>query len=192
MKIVKILIAFILVILSFGILEPTTLLYMDFKDLTTNSDSIVTGLVRNKSAKWDRSGKFIYSEYTVDLLDSIKGENGDTIRFIVPGGRIGNVGMVIHGAPNLKENDEVLLFLNNVENPLSTEKFTIPTVTGYGMGKYSIYVDPKSGEEMVVNDLSELSIVENVNGHYKAMSKRVIKRPLKDVVNEIKMVERNL
>jgi hypothetical protein len=81
---------------------------VDVPVLTSKANVIVRGIVSNSEIKW--VGRTIYTEYTLQVQETLKGGARNTLTVAVPGGSMGNVELVIPGAPKLETGNEVVFF----------------------------------------------------------------------------------
>ena len=80
-------------------------------EMVAASQSIVHGRVISVQSYETAGRATIESLVTVQVIDTIKGEPGDTAYFRVPGGQVGRYRRVMVGAPQCARGDEVVLFL---------------------------------------------------------------------------------
>lgn len=85
------------------------LLYLD--DMIVDSGVIVHATVVQARPEWNAGRTSINTVYTARALQYLKGFLGQTFTFYEPGGKIGNLVQEVSGAPEFRENEEVVLFL---------------------------------------------------------------------------------
>ena len=141
-------------LLSAGAASATTALKMSEEDLATGSDVIVVGQVSGHTTSW--VDKTLVTLVTVDVDEVIKGEAGNQITVMVPGGtdtaRQIPITVTYAGAPVLTPDERVFLFLDAAGNGVDTY-----TVSGFSQGKYSIVESPQ-GVQKVTRDLTDLTL----------------------------------
>jgi hypothetical protein len=76
--------------------------------LTSKANVIVRGIVSATETKW--VGRTIYTEYTLQVQETLKGDARTTLTAAVLGGSMGNVELVIPGVPKLETGNEVVFF----------------------------------------------------------------------------------
>ncbi len=117
------------------------------KDLTSQSDLIVSGRAGDSSVKWIEDGRVLVTVVEIAVDDVLKGEAGTTILVALPGGIDANrpipVAMTYPGAPSISPQEEVFLFLDADER--TPGDFVI---TGFSEGKFSI-AEGESGEKLI-------------------------------------------
>lgn len=84
-------------------------LYLD--DLVGESQVIVHATVTGARAHWDADHRYIYTTYTAQTAQYVKGFLGETFEFRQPGGMVDGQGLFVPGAPHFKAGQEVVLFL---------------------------------------------------------------------------------
>lgn len=112
--------------------QAGSLVKISDKNLVLSSDAIITGKVLSIESRWNASKTNIYTDITIALNQTIKGDLGaNTIVIEQLGGKIGDKQIWFTGSPEFSVGEEVLLFLKaNSEGVLHTAHM--------GMGKFSI------------------------------------------------------
>jgi hypothetical protein len=84
-------------------------------ELTSTSEAIVRGTVKDMKSEWDEERKFIWTLVTISVSKSIKGEGLEQQDIIVkiPGGVVGEIGQRTSDTPIFNKGEEVLLFLKS-------------------------------------------------------------------------------
>lgn len=176
--------AFFIFILPLPIVLSTTVEEIDVSELVSKSDYIGKGIVETKYSQWENNNSKIYTYTVVDINKNYKGYD-DKVVVKTLGGIVGEIGMKVPGQAIFKENEEVLLFLenNNEENIASistnlgiseNEAKSMPeyNIVGFSQGKFSI--KEENGEKIVYNDESfELGLMTEqgiVKREFKSMS----------------------
>jgi hypothetical protein len=77
--------------------------------LIETSPIILEGVILSKTAYWLEG--MIVTDITVAVSESFKGESGPDITFRIPGGRVADKELTIHGMPDMEIGDVTLLFL---------------------------------------------------------------------------------
>lgn len=99
--------------------------------LASSTDSVVRGRVLQRSATTSEDGRRVFTLVDVEVSDTWRGSAPRTVRVIVPGGVVGNIGQRVEGAPAFAEGEEVVVFLHRAE----AGGFR---VAGLAQGKYSV------------------------------------------------------
>lgn len=89
----------------------TTLLRTDVAELSANSDTIVQGTVRRVQSRWSGDGRRIVTDVEIEVKDALKGQPGGTVLVTQPGGKVGDIGQVVHGLASFSPGEEVVVFL---------------------------------------------------------------------------------
>lgn len=124
-------------------LRATVLVPAEFREVVAGSQIIVYGRVSDVRPEWSSDRSRIDTIVSVDAGSYLKGGPGDTVTFRVPGGQIGRYRNVVVGAPEFREGEEVVLFLN-AAGP------SIAHVFGLSQGVYRVRIDARTGQRVVV------------------------------------------
>lgn len=81
---------------------------IQLEDVVPRATSIARGIVTSSRTEW--YGQSIITIYDVRIEESLKGEPGRSLRFLLPGGRLGKVQTIWPGLPRLTSGDEIVLF----------------------------------------------------------------------------------
>lgn len=158
--------------------DTTLALALSLEDMVNQSDVIAIGKALDTRSVWiDRS---LVTFVTVAVDESLKGQPGETLTVVVPGGVDANrkipIAMTYPGAPKLTPGENVLLFLTS-----DSEVGGGYNVTGFAQGKFSI-VEDENGEPMVSRDLTKMSLQGN-NAVRRGSSNMT---PLKSLKEQVK------
>ena len=132
----------------------TTVQKLSLQDLTKRSDSIVMARVDDAVSAWDAGHKEIYTTYTLQILNAVKGRKGEstvTIRQI--GGIVDHIASIVPGMPSFKKGEQVVVCLTQ------RDKAGYPWVMGLQQGKYTVV--EKDGAKFVRNDLTDTELQLN-------------------------------
>jgi hypothetical protein len=152
----------------------TTLLKKNFDDLVTEADAIVVGTVSDTQSHYGPDRK-IYTLVTLTDLQVVHGRyQASSLTLQLPGGRIQNDAMVVHGSPRLAVKDRVVLFLQGNGRQM------VPFV-GWIQGVFRLEPDAKTGRQRIV-DHDRNPVVE-VRG--SELLKDEINTPDATIVSEI-------
>lgn len=124
--------------------EATVVRKLGEYELTTQAQAIIIGKVTSITSEWNEDQTKIFTYVTIVPQDFIKGNDTSseiTVKKI--GGKVGNIGMLVHGTSVYEEDEEVLLFLGEKLNGSRT-------VIGLSQGKFSIKSDPTSQRKILV------------------------------------------
>jgi hypothetical protein len=126
-------------------LHATVVLPIEFRDLVTSSPVIVHGHVTDARAALIDGRQSIQTFVTIAADEYFKGNLGEHVTFMVPGGQIGRYRTIFVGAPEFQEGDEVVLFLK-------TRAGGVPIVAGLSQGAYRVLPDG-SGRRVVTRPI---------------------------------------
>lgn len=134
----------------------TTLVRLDTKTLTLRSDAIVTAQV-SRPPKPVKEGTMTYTEITLLVEDAIKTtpqlQTTQYIRVKQLGGTYNGITTVVPGMPSFRTGERVLVFLRQ---DTVTKNYN---VVGLSQGKYEILTDPETGEDYVIQHLSQTASI---------------------------------
>ncbi len=104
---------------------------LDLPQLTRSSDLIVHGRVIRHWSEWDPAHRFIWTHYTLEITEALKGRAAASITISEPGGTVGRDSMQIAGAPQYGDREEVVVFLSRT--PVGYLR-----ANGWGQGRYTV------------------------------------------------------
>ena len=113
---------------------------LTFEQLVHRSGAVVLARVIDVRGDFIGDGRGIESVVTVSVLKGFKGSSGDTLRFIVPGGRAGRYLNLVPGAPTFSAGDIAVIFL-------TSRGARLPITTGLTQGVYRVR---QAGSELLV------------------------------------------
>ena len=113
-------------------LQSATLERLSLDDMVSKSTAIVRGKVASSYVA--ASGPVIYTHYTIQVSEQLKGSVGSSVDVVVPGGVVNNVRQSWAGAPTFANGDEFVFFL-------WTSKAGLTQVLGLTQGLFSVAVD---------------------------------------------------
>jgi len=119
-------------------LGATTVLRMDLDDLTAESHAIAHGRIVAARAEWDAARTLIYTVYTVEVLEYLKGGPGPLLEVREPGGELDGLNMTAAGVPVFAIGEEAVLFLWT--DPRGRQQ-----VTGFEQGAVRVQTDSQTG-----------------------------------------------
>jgi hypothetical protein len=118
--------------LLFGLpTAATTMLRIELSELAQTADTVVHGTVRRMESRWSGDRTRIVTDVEIQVSETLKGQAGSTVVVIQPGGRVGDIGQVVHGLASFTEGEEVVVFLER----RGASAFR---VTGMAQGKYQV------------------------------------------------------
>jgi hypothetical protein len=127
--------------------------YLPVETLGSESPVVVRGEVTDVRAYWNDGRTRILTETTVRVDERYKGPSSREVRIVQMGGELDGVRMTVAGALEWMPGEDVVLFLED----------SLPgryRVAGFTQGKFGVQVDPRTGEEFVVQaGLGETELV---------------------------------
>ncbi|MFL5345894.1 MAG: hypothetical protein ACJ8AT_13970 [Hyalangium sp.] len=109
----------------------TTMLRMDLTSLAQAADTVVHGTVRRMESRWSGDHRRIVTDVELEVTETLKGQASSTVLIIQPGGRVGDIGQIVHGLASFSPGEEVVVFLERH----GSNAFQ---VTGMAQGKYQV------------------------------------------------------
>ena len=79
--------------------------------LVRTAPNIAVGKVRSVVSRFSAGGHTIVTEITIEVLESLKGNVGQRVTLLEPGGLVGDVLQRVSGVPSFQPDEQVLLFL---------------------------------------------------------------------------------
>jgi hypothetical protein len=110
-------------------LQSATLERLSLDDMISRSTAIVRGTVAGSYAAL--SGPAIYTHYSIQVSERLKGGGSNPIEVVVPGGVANGLRMSVSGAPVLNTGDEFVFFLY-------TGKSGLTSIVGLTQGLFSL------------------------------------------------------
>ena len=132
--------------------RATVVVPLDLSGLTDGAEQVALVRVESQVARFTYDHGFIYTEATVRVVESLKGDLriGDTVLVRREGGEAEGVGMNVVGAPRFTVGEEAVVFLEH----RSTEAYW--TV---GMAQGRLRVATLDGKRVIVRDHGGLAYV---------------------------------
>lgn len=112
---------------------------MDRDHLLVASVAVIEGRVIDVEGRWDDTGAVIYSDVTIEVLDTIVGVAPRTLRVRTVGGQVGDMRMEAVGFPVFGRRQHVVVFVEDVQGE--------HRVTGFRQGLFQ--VEKRSGGRLV-------------------------------------------
>ncbi len=137
--------------------QASTVLPVDFQQLSRMARHVVSGTVTGVKAEEDSNG-YIYSNITIQVRRAAPVQlQGREYTFRMLGGETSSKRLLIQGMPRFQVGDKVALFLNDKPS----EVFG-PTV-GLWQGVFFVETDPTTGQDVILNADRQpiLSVREN-------------------------------
>jgi hypothetical protein len=125
--------------------HATVILPIEFRELVATSSAIVHAHVTDVRSAYVDGRQSIETFVTVAADEYYKGDLGETVTFLVPGGEMGRYRTVFVGAPQFRRGDDVVLFLKNASG-------RVPYVVGLNQGAFRVMPDA-SGRRIVTSPI---------------------------------------
>lgn len=154
----------------------TVMIPLDLNQLTDQADKIVLGHCINKRVY--QTGKMIWTEYTFQVYEVLKGEGIKEVKIRQPGGELNGNGVMVPGTASFSPFEENLLFLDK-------EKEGSRDLVGWAQGRFKVYYDEKTKSKYTFQNLSGISFVKK-NGD--TVSVEPMKVDLEQIKAQIKTI----
>jgi hypothetical protein len=147
----------------------TTVQRLGLEDLVKKSHTIVLGRVTNSRTYWSSNRKLIFTNYTIQVDESIKGQAGRTVEVTTIGGKIGDVELHVSGMPSFQAGENAVVFIE--------QSAGYPTLVGLGQGKFTV----TNGE--VTNSVGGLSFADGRPGVPTRMPLQNFKAQIRSILS---------
>ena len=106
----------------------STFLETSVEETARTSQAVVRGVVERTRSRW--AGSRIVTEVTVRVTGAWKGQPGDRLILLVPGGTVGELAQTVDAAPTFEDGEEVVVFAGR--------RGRTWRVNGLALGKYRV------------------------------------------------------
>ncbi len=157
-------------------IHASTLQQLTLDDMIDKSTMIVRGRVLQPNYGGFH-GHMIWTHYTVQVSETLKGSASRQLDVVVPGGNSGGIQQSYSGAPTFSANQDYVMFL-------WTSKSGLTQVIGLSQGLFAV-VPNSAGNAMVIRAASSEHML-NMSG--QPVSDSDIQMPLTDLRSRIQLV----
>lgn len=112
----------------------------NLEKLTTSSELIIIGNVEKTESHWTDNKTSIVTKVSIKPTEFIKGRESSELIFTVPGGEIDDIGELYTHMPRFAKNEEVLLFMKQINHNYQ--------IIGGDSGKITFSRNEKDGRKM--------------------------------------------
>ena len=125
--------------------------HLSNQELAQQADAIVVATATQTGIFWANDGRNLYTLVTVDVRDTLKGDQSTTLTVAIPGGIDANrrfpIAMTYPGGPQLGVGEEAVLFLTHADDEVAGTY----AIAGFAQGKFAIGAGDmvRVGEETV-------------------------------------------
>ena len=135
-----------LALMAAPVAQATTVIDLQVEDLAVVAPVVVVGEVNQVASNWNADGTRVYTEVTVTSSEVLKGKIAASFTIKTIGGVVDGQKAALAGAPRFQEGERVLLFLEPRED--GTGYLTL----GLYQGKFQVFKDPRTGQDLVLRD----------------------------------------
>jgi len=146
----------LLLAMSVAALPAATLEQLSLDDVITKSTAIVRGTVSGATTSY--LGPVLYTHYSIQVTERLKGSGREGTDVAVPGGTAGNVRQTFPGAPSLKAGDEYVLFL-------WTGSSGITQIIGLTQGLFTLSASSASADRVATRAAASELMLDHATGH---------------------------
>ena len=157
-------------------IHASTLLQLSLDDMIGKSTMIVRGKVQQQTHS-DFQGHMIWTHYTFQVSETLKGSAVRQLDIVVPGGNSKGIQQTYSGVPTFSNSQDYVMFL-------WTSKSGLTQVIGLSQGLFAVVPD-SAGNSMVIRAASSEHML-NVAG--QPVSDSDIQMTLTDLRNRIQLV----
>lgn len=133
----------------------TVMIPLSLDQLSRDADTVVIGHCTNQRVF--KTGEMIYTEYTIQPYDVLKGSTAKELKITQPGGEMDGKGIYVSGVARFTPAEEVMLFLTK-------EKSGSRDIVGWSQGKFHIYYDETTGHKLAVQQMGGAGILNKTTG----------------------------
>jgi hypothetical protein len=156
----------------------TVMVQLSLDQLTREADTVVLGHCTNKRVF--KTGEMIYTEYTIQSYDVLKGSTAAEFKITQPGGALNGKGVYVSGVARFSPMEEVMLFLTK-------EKNGSRDIVGWSQGKLHVYYDAATGQKLAVQQMGGAGMLNKTTGaitesHPAAVSLEQLRSQVKTIV----------
>ncbi|NUQ34721.1 MAG: hypothetical protein HUU29_07260 [Planctomycetaceae bacterium] len=163
-----------------GIVGATVVKQFALKELVDTATKAIHVKVTKAEAAYDADKKRIWTTYTLTVLDTLKGENAETLEVRVRGGAVGNRAQHVAGAAHMEAGKEYVLFVG-IDNEQKNQ------VVGMSQGRFSVARE-EGKIATVANSLKDMRVADK-QGNVKAPDKE---NPISNTLDDFKREVRKL
>src|SRR5260370_1888506 len=136
-------------------IHASTLLQLTLDDMIGKSTMIVRGKVQQQTYA-DFQGNMIWTHYTLQVSENLKGSPARQLDLVVPGGNSKGIQQTYSGTPTFSMNQDYVMFL-------WTSKSGLTQVIGLSQGLFAVVPD-SAGNSMVIRAASSEELL-NTSAH---------------------------
>jgi hypothetical protein len=142
---------------------------LGLEDLVRKAHTIVVGKVTGSRTYWSADRKFILTDYTLAVNESLKGLPSRSLSVTTVGGKVGDVELYVSGMPVFQKGEDAVVFIE--------QSGAYQTVVGLGQGKFTV----TNGE--VANRVSGLSFPDGRPGNSLKLPVQTFKTQIRIILN---------
>jgi hypothetical protein len=123
-------------------LEASLTIPATLDELAAEADLVVHARVARVETRQAAGTLRVERVIALDVLRALKGTPARALHLVLPGGTYGRYRTVVHGAPDVAEGEEAVLFLR-------VPATGTPQLVGFSQGVMRVRLDPTTGERTV-------------------------------------------
>ena len=119
--------------------------HIPIEEVFAKADFIIVGLVIDSKSRWDDRGLMIFTDYTIRVLENIKGNSPANTVMSFAGGRVGDKSIYVTETPHLQVGDKYIICGYDSE-----KKYAVPVVGNF-QGIFRIVHDDVENMDYIVD-----------------------------------------
>ena len=169
---------FVAIFLIATSLSASTFVALDSDEMIRQSQRVVQGTVIGVDSFWDRAGRIVVSEATIQIGETILGSQHESVvKVRVPGGQVGRFKVVAEGFPVFARGQQVVLFLNR-EGDADFHR-----VVGHQQGHFEV-VQRRDGVALAVPQIEDGARLFHADGRQMAPARSTELETFKAMVRD--------
>jgi hypothetical protein len=100
--------------------KASVVVAMTLKDLVDRSESVVVGLPKSRTSRWEGGRIVTYTTVAIDTSVAGSGKAGETLTMRTLGGVVDGIGQIVHGEAVLKLGAPVMIFVGSLSTSYAT------------------------------------------------------------------------
>jgi hypothetical protein len=170
------------VVLAASAANATQVIYRTPLQLAERASIVALGTVTDVRSSWNEQRTKIFTEITVNVAETYKGDRHPSITIVQPGGVAGIVRVTVSGVLSWEVGEEVLVIVE----PLSDGLYR---VSGFSQGKYRVERDPETHEAYVLGLGQEPTRLLMPPGEESRAPSKLPKMPIGQFIEQVLHLE---
>ncbi|MSP58841.1 MAG: hypothetical protein EXR72_00600 [Myxococcales bacterium] len=158
--------------------RASTILPLDLRELCAHADQILVARVESQTARWNSDHSAIYTDVSLRVSRSMKGEavEGELVIVRREGGEAEGMGMLVTGAARFSDGEEVVVFLER----RGAARWTV------GMAQGKLRVATVAGKRVALRSVAGLEFTARQAGGPPLPPSRPLDELLADIARAVR------